>query len=223
MKNRPGMAGTHTEAKKNWLPIYIVQGESERKVSGANRQKNQRVPLVVTSVVLWTGSVRSVTARNLKLECGMWIWSTSVQTQPDCPPRSRPTFTSLMGLSRLLLFSFLVTFKSKLQVPDAFPHARVPFGAERVRDHHHISASYIMLLTDGRIALLSLTSVPSSLPLFHHTVSCICPSGKFEPTVFSVPDEAWFHREQMALALSSKSPFKRFSRNSWWDDSDECS
>ena len=182
-------------------------------MSGANRQKKST--RVARGHKHGTLDGLSPFGNCSELECGMWIWSTSVRTQPDCPPRSRPTFTSLMGPSRLLLFSFLVTFKSKLQVPDAFPHARVPFGAERVRDYHHISAYYIMLLTDGRIAShLSLPSlrpfVPSSFPLFHYPVSCICPSGKFERTAFSVPDEAWFHKEQMALVLSSKSPIIRF-------------
>ena len=134
-------------------------------MSRANRQKNQRVARGHKH-----GALDGLGPFGNCSECEMWIWSTSVRAQPDYPPHSRPTFTSLMGPSRFLLFSFHVTFESRLQVPDAFSHAPVPVGAERARDCHHISASYIMLLTDSWIALSPLTShfrpfVPSSLTL----------------------------------------------------------
>jgi hypothetical protein len=125
-------------------------------------KKNQRVSLVLTSMVLWTGSVRSETARNV--ECGLEHVCASAARLPTLQQTNIYEPHGSISVSALLA-------SCDLQVPDAFPHAPVPFGAERARDHHHISASYIMLLTDGQIALSSLTFVPSSLPLFHHTVS----------------------------------------------------
>lgn len=156
------MAGTYTEAKKKLIAaIYGPRRVREKGERGEQTKKSTRVTRGHKHSALdGLGPFGNCS------ECGTWIWSTSVRVQPDHPPCSRSTFASLTGPSRFLLFSLLVTFKSKLQVPDAFPHAPVPIGAERVRDHHHISASYIMLLTDGRIALSSLTSVPSSLHPF---------------------------------------------------------